>query len=102
MTRRAKSEPIPKARPRAGSTNAIATPAWDDSLGFRGKNAVEKPDGEWNRMEVICDGDKITVYMNGVLVNEMTEASLSSGKLTLQTELAEIHIRRWELLPLKK
>src|SRR5690606_38183901 len=32
-------------------------PDWKDELGFRGKQDVEKPDGEWNRMEVICDGD---------------------------------------------
>lgn len=82
--------------------NRYRDPDWDDSLNFRGKNEVERPDGEWNTMEVVCDGDKITVYLNGELVNEMTDVSPSSGKLLLQAELAEIHIRRWELLPLKK
>ena len=38
-------------------------------LGFRGKNDVEKPAGEWNRMEVICDGDTITNIVNGYVVN---------------------------------
>ena len=82
--------------------NRYRDPDWEDKLGYRGKNEVERPNGEWNTLEVICDGDKITVYLNGVLVNEMTNASPSSGKLLIQTELAEIHVRRWELLPLKK
>ena len=74
---------------------------WTDTLNFHGKNEIERPDGEWNTMEVVCNGDRITVYLNGVLVNEMAEASLTSGKLLLQSELAELHVRRWELLPLK-
>lgn len=82
--------------------NRYRDPDWADTFGFRGKDDVERPDGEWNTMEVICAGDRITVYLNGILVNDMTEASLTSGKITIQTELAEIHIRRWELLPLKK
>jgi hypothetical protein len=65
-----------------------------------GKDDVERPDGQWNTMEAICDGDRITVYLNNVLVNKMTNASLTSGKITIQSELAEIHIRRLELLPL--
>ena len=44
-------------------------PAWKDVLGFRGKDDVEKPAGEWNRMEVICDGDTITNIVNGYVVN---------------------------------
>ena len=27
---------------------------WSDTVGFRGKNDVESPSGEWNRLEVIA------------------------------------------------
>ena len=50
-------------------------------LGFRGKRDVEKPAGEWNRMEVICDGDTITNIVNGYVVNVGTKSSLTEGKI---------------------
>ncbi len=37
------------------STGGAVIPSWKDILGFRGRRDVEKPAGEWNRMEVICD-----------------------------------------------
>lgn len=75
-------------------------PDWEDKLGFRGKNDVESPDGQWTRMDVICDGARITIVVNGVVVNEGFDASPSAGQILLQTELAEITFRRWELWPL--
>ena len=35
------------------------------------KNAA-KPAGEWNRMKVTCTGNKVTVILNGEVVNEAT------------------------------
>ena len=32
---------------------------WADKKGFRGKDDVESPFGEWTKMEVIADGDKL-------------------------------------------
>jgi len=75
-------------------------PDWQDKLGFRGEHDIEAPLGQWNRMEVICRGDQITIMLNGVVVNHGYHAIPSAGKLTIQTELAEIFIRRWELHPL--
>jgi hypothetical protein len=77
-------------------------PAWKDVLGFRGKNDVEKPTGEWNRMEVICDGGSITNIVNGHVVNAGTQASQSAGKLQFQSEGAEIFFRKIEVRPLVK
>lgn len=82
--------------------NRYRDPDWADVIGFRGDEDVEKPDGEWNTMEVICKGNRVTVKVNGVVVNEIVESSLSGGKLSLQSEFAEIQVRRWELLPLGK
>lgn len=76
-------------------------PAWKDVLGFRGKNDVDNPDG-WNRMDVICDGDRIVIKVNGVKVNEAFDLEPSAGKILIQSEAAEMFVRRWELWPLGK
>jgi len=77
-------------------------PDWEDTLGFRGDQDVDSPGDEWTRIDTICNGDNIQVFVNGVKVNEGFEASPSYGRLQLQTELAEIFVRRWELWPLEK
>jgi hypothetical protein len=77
-------------------------PSWKDVLGFRGKNDVEKPVGDWNRMEVICDGDSITNIVNGYLVNVGTRSSHTEGKIQFQSEGAEIFFRKIEIRPLIK
>lgn len=75
---------------------------WKDVKGFRGKNDVESPDGEWTRMDVICDGDKVTNIVNGVVVNQAFDVTPSAGKIQIQTELAECYFRRVELWPIGK
>ena len=77
-------------------------PAWKDVLGFRGGRDVEKPAGEWNRMEVVCDGDSITTILNGYVVNIGTKSSLTRGKILFQSEGAEILFRKIEVRPLIK
>jgi hypothetical protein len=77
-------------------------PDWKNVLWFRGENDVEKPVGEWNRMEIVCDGDSITCLLNGVLVNAGRQSSLKSGKILLQSEGAEIFFRKIEVRPLVK
>lgn len=73
---------------------------WADKKGFRGREEVEKPVGEWNKLEVIAKGDTLRYYLNGVLVNEAFEAKPSEGKVLLQTEGAEMFVKRYELWPL--
>ena len=77
-------------------------PDWEDKLGFRGKEDLDSPIGSWNRFDVFCEGEHIQTYFNGVLVNEGFDVFPSAGRLQLQTELAEIFVRRWELWPLGK
>ena len=77
-------------------------PDWKDVLWFRGPDDVEKPVGEWNRMEIICEGDSITYLLNGVLMNAATKAAWSSGKILFQSEGAEIYFRTIEVRPLRK
>jgi hypothetical protein len=77
-------------------------PSWRDELGFRGARDVEKPAGEWNRMEVLCDGDSITTILNGYVVNIGTKSSQTKGKILFQSEGAEIFFRKIEVRPLIK
>jgi hypothetical protein len=77
-------------------------PSWKDVIGFRGKNDVESPLGEWTRLEVICDGDTITNIVNGLVVNVGTKSSHTEGKLQFQSEGAEIIFRKIEIRPLRK
>jgi hypothetical protein len=56
----------------------------------------EKPVGEWNTMKVRCDGNKITVWVNGDLVNEGL-ATASKGQIALQAEGSEVEFRKVEL-----
>ena len=75
---------------------------WKDVLGFRGAKDVEKPVGQWNRLEAIVDGGDVTYFVNGVKVMEGREGSFKSGKLMFQSEGAEIFFRLIELHPLKR
>ncbi|MDR3637305.1 MAG: DUF1080 domain-containing protein [Isosphaeraceae bacterium] len=66
------------------------------------KRDAEKPTGEWNTVECICDAGKITNIVNGVVVNEGVRASVTKGRILLQSEGAEVYYRKVELTPLRK
>jgi hypothetical protein len=61
---------------------------------------TEKPNGEWNKVEVIVKDGKITHLMNGESVNEARNPSLPGGRIVLQSEGAEIFYRNVRLLEL--
>ena len=73
---------------------------WKDTIGFRGKDDVESPMGQWTRFEVIAKGDTLQYFVNGVKVNEAFECKPSQGRILLQVEAAEMFVRRYELYPL--
>lgn len=75
-------------------------PDWEDRLGFRGARDAESPLGEWTRMEVVVEKDRITVIVNGEVVNVGTNPSYTKGRIMLQSEGAEIYFRRVDLYPL--
>ena len=52
----------------------------------------ENPVGEWNVAEVVCNGNKITVYINGKLQNECTCDS-TEGYIALQSEGGPLEFR---------
>ncbi len=73
---------------------------WDDVLNFKGKEDPDAPVGEWNKMEVIAQGGTLRILVNGRMVNEGFAAQPSSGAIAIQTEGAEMVVRKYELLPL--
>jgi hypothetical protein len=77
-------------------------PDWQDIKGFRGRQDVESPTGEWTRIDAVREGGHIVVYVNGTQANEAFETMPASGRIQLQAELAEIYFRRLELWPLEQ
>lgn len=77
-------------------------PDWKDVKGFRGRNNIEKPNGQWNRIEVVADGDRVSYFLNGTLVNEASNVIPAKGRIQLQSEGAEIFFRRVELTALAR
>ena len=62
----------------------------------------EKPAGEWNAYDIVCDGAAIKLYVNGKLMNEGIEASDTAGNICLQSEGSPIEFRNITLEPLTK
>ena len=77
-------------------------PDWKDEKDVRGPQDKDSPHGEWTRLDVICNGGHIETFVNGTKVNEAFDVSPNEGRIQLQSELAEIFFRRWELWPLDK
>ncbi len=81
---------------------SLHDPDYKELIDTRGKDDVESPLGEWTRVECVCDGKRITVSVNGTVVNECYDAYPSAGKVLLQSEGFEMDFRTFELHPLKK
>jgi len=61
----------------------------------------EKAIGEWNTNVTICAGSNVKAVINGKLLNEITECTVSSGFVGIQSEGADFEIRKMYLEPLK-
>ena len=70
---------------------------------------AEKPNGEWNTLELICLGADSIHIVNGTVVMRLHNAQrldgpapapISSGQISLQTEGAEVYYRDIEIRPL--
>ncbi len=61
----------------------------------------EKPLGDWNKMVIECKKDRVTVWVNGDLVNDGTGATATKGQIAIQAEGSEVEFRKLELTKLK-
>jgi len=75
-------------------------PNWENVLGFRGKNDVEKPLGEWNTLVVTMKGDTMIVELNGTTVSKATGLGVARGKILIQSEGSEVLFKKITLTPL--
>lgn len=75
-------------------------PNWKDTLGFRGPRDIEHPVGQWNKLECVVKGDSIDIYVNDILVNQAIRVRPSKGRIQVQSEGAEMFVRRLDLIPL--
>lgn len=57
------------------------------------------PVGEWNKLECICVGDRITIVLNGTVVNVANRVSQTRGKIFIESHGAEISFRNIEIRP---
>ena len=60
--------------------------------GVKSKDA-EKPNGQWNKCEVIVKNGSITHIINGVVVNEAKLGNTKEGHIVLQSEWAELYYK---------
>ena len=59
------------------------------------------PFGEWDKYEITSKDGKVTVVLNGVLVNEGTDASPADGNICLQSEGWPVYYRNVAIKELK-
>ena len=60
-------------------------------------------DGQWNQCEIIVMGNQYAIHkLNGVVVNVLTNLSLSEGVIGLQAETAEVFYRNIKIKELKE
>jgi hypothetical protein len=104
--------PDKRPRWREGGTQTVFTnrqlwwnkhdPDFKELLDTRGKNDVESQLDDWTKVECICDGRKLQVFVNGTKVNDAYDVNPSTGKILLQVEGFELFVRRFEVRPLKR
>lgn len=61
---------------------------------------AENPPGEWNQVEILAQGSRYKVWMNGKLVNEAEGVEIAAGPVGVQSEGGVIQFRRISLTPM--
>jgi hypothetical protein len=59
---------------------------------------AEKPVGEWNSIIITVENGKIRQELNGIVVNEAANPSVSEGRILLQYEGYPVDFRKVEIL----
>lgn len=79
-------------RANGGARFQANSPAGEKSRLRRGADC-ERPAGEWNDLEIVCDGHDVRLYVNGALQNHLGPTVLGSGWIALQSEGAPVEFR---------
>ena len=86
----------------AERTQSVEHPQLGKLTNVKKTQDLEKPAGEWNRYEIVADGDAVTLSINGQVVNRATGCDVTPGKICLTAEGDEIHFRKVRLTPIEK
>lgn len=89
-----------KAVAAAGDDAAAKKKAATSRRLIKNNPSSEKPGGEWNRYEIVCRGDTITLSINGVEQNRVTGVTVNEGHICLQAEGSPVEFRNIVLTPL--
>ncbi|MBN2138397.1 MAG: DUF1080 domain-containing protein [Sedimentisphaerales bacterium] len=64
------------------------------------EDSSEVAAGQWNAYDILCKGDTISLYVNGVLQNKGSDATDTAGWICLQSEGSEIEFRNIYVKPI--
>lgn len=84
-----------------GDMQMSVDPARTDGRNTKKTHGNEKPVGQWNHYEIICDDGWIQLRVNGEVLNEAWDCAERAGWICLQSEGAVIHFRDVVLRELK-
>ena len=84
-----------------GETLTVANAQPQGRRWWKNGEGDEKPPGEWNSARIRCDDKKVTVWVNGTLINEGLNLGAIQGAICLQSEGGEVHFRKIALTPLE-
>ena len=71
-----------------------------DIAGVKKMLDAEKPPGEWNHVEILAQGPRYQVWINGKLVNAANGVEVTSGPVGVQSEGGVVQFRRVSLTPM--
>ncbi len=71
---------------------------FDTTRGRQTDKELEREFGQWNQLQIICRKEMITVVVNGVPVNQVTDAPLSKGAIGLGTAPVPIVYRNVKVI----
>ena len=110
------AEPVDGVWPRCAEVNLMSGHAGDmissggsafdelkgtDSIFLHSTvECAENPAGEWNTAEIVCKGNYIRAFVNGILMNE-AHFDRTEGHIALQSEGGPLEIRNVYITPLK-
>ena len=70
---------------------------FEDKFGFRNANEPEKPLGEWNAMEIISEGERLKVSLNGKVMFDGTITDPRAGRILFECTGSEVYFRKADL-----
>lgn len=82
-----------KALAAAGDDEKARKNALGNRRIVKAQSSSEKPAGEWNTYEILCQGDTVVLKVNGVEQNRTTGVTVQEGHICLQSEGAPITFR---------